>query len=325
MLKVAKSGPADIVLVLTVGSNIRYDGNTIGHTNKVTVVEEVLKRFTKFLRVTLAVIGAFCLITLSAHGEPVYPGGHNIASDYQLNDTLLALSDTLIISRMITNNDSYALTGLYISDNFPPAATIIDYDLQVGSIQVTPAFTDKQPNAVLPGYDSYWWQIDDLQNPSGVHDTVDPGETVYLTVRLSFDSVGSYSFPLHTVVFMGDNIPFFATGDTIYARTYIPSDVDDQGDALYLNPVHFEFSQGYPNPFNSSVSIRYLGKNLVGKKIELRIRNLLGQVVHQTSIIARTDSGVLLWEAPKLISSGVYFYVLTCQSNASTGKIVLIK
>lgn len=287
-------------------------------------VEQIVSR-AKNSKIFLFVLGLLFLELSQAKAETVYPNGYNILADYQLSDTLHPLTDTLIISRTFTNNEGFSLTGLYFSDNLPPAATIVDYILQVGSVSLTPAFSDRQANAVVSEYDTYWWQIDDPQNPGGVHDTVGPGETISLTVRLLFDSVGTYSFPLHSTVFMGDTISFFATGETLYIRTFIPSDVEDPDDDKSLIPVRFEFSQGYPNPFNSSVSIRYSGENLSGKRVVLRIVNALGQIIHQTSVTAVADAGSFRWEAPGSLSSGVYFYQLECQSATATGKLIMIK
>lgn len=275
--------------------------------------------------IALILFGWLCLGPSSANGEDVYPAGYSITSNYQLSDSLLALSDTLIISRSIVNSESFDLIGLYFSDNFPPAATIIDYNLEVGGAPVIPAFTDGQADVVVSGCDVHWWPIDDPQNPGGVHDTVGPGETVSLTVRLLFDSVGSYSFPLHTTVFRGDATSFFATEDTLYVRTFIVVDVEEGEDNKSLNPVRFELSQAYPNPFNSTVSVRYSGVSITGKSIELKITNILGQVIHEVSVRAVSDVGSLQWETPRSISSGVCFYRLECQSAAVTGKMILIK
>ena len=277
------------------------------------------------IKFALVTTSALCLCSSVTFGETVYPEGYNITSDYQLSDSLLSVSDTLIISRTIVNNESFDLTGFYFSDNFPPAASIIDYNLQLEGVLVTPAFTGGHVNVIVSGCDAYWWQIDEPQNPDGVHYTVAPGETVTLTVRLLFDSVGTYSFPLHTTAFRGDTISFFATGDTLYARTFIISDVEEGDNDNSLNPVRFKLSQAYPNPFNSTVSIRYSGVSITGKSIKLKITNILGQVVHQVSFRAVADAGSFRWETPGSLSSGVYFYQLECQSATSTGKMTLIK
>ncbi|MCX6143203.1 MAG: T9SS type A sorting domain-containing protein [Ignavibacteriales bacterium] len=88
-------------------------------------------------------------------------------------------------------------------------------------------------------------------------------------------------------------------------------------------PTSFELSQNYPNPFNPSTTIRYMLP--MSGKVNLRVYNLLGQVV-ETLVEQQQNAGayVVVFNASRL-SSGTYFYKLETDQYSVTKKMMLLK
>ena len=108
---------------------------------------------------------------------------------------------------------------------------------------------------------------------------------------------------------------------------------DDCPDSLSLNsvsnPIKYEISQIYPNPFNPNVNIKYKISKL--SKVELSIYDLNGRMVNKlVDDILLPGSHTSTWESigisGKKVSSGLYFVELKVGGNtAGFTKMVLIK
>ena len=107
--------------------------------------------------------------------------------------------------------------------------------------------------------------------------------------------------------------------------------IDYNGDFNYSNiievnvniPIGFELLQNFPNPFNSSSTIRYqLPKD---DFVNLIVYDVLGKEV-KTLIEENENAGYysVLLNADDL-SSGIYFYKLTTSTYNSTKKFILLK
>jgi hypothetical protein len=91
-----------------------------------------------------------------------------------------------------------------------------------------------------------------------------------------------------------------------------------------LVPKQFQLDQNFPNPFNSTTTIRL--SLLEPSIIQLSVYNVSGQLI-ESLVKDRKDSGeyFVFWDAANL-SSGVYFYQLCINGKiAETKKAILIK
>ena len=61
----------------------------------------------------------FCIPGHSLGQETVYPEGHDIVVTYELSSSDLEVGDTLLVTRTVTNNESFGLTNLYLAENLP--------------------------------------------------------------------------------------------------------------------------------------------------------------------------------------------------------------
>ncbi len=256
--------------------------------------------------------------------DTVYPNGYSISCRYSLSDTIIEYPEMVMITRTIVNRESFPLTGLYLSENLPSGLSAFGYSLGINGLSTGSPFVDANPNEIISGCNSYYWLLDDPTEPSGAHDTLYPGDSLVCHFSVTPDSAGLFKLPLHTAVFYGNSISFFATDDTLTLRVQTPLDVDNPGDGSLL-PARFITSQGYPNPFNASVRIQYSGENIVGEKLTLVIRNLLGQEIKRETVNVASESGELQWTPETSLSSGIYFYKLEAGQATYSGKLVLVK
>ncbi len=90
-----------------------------------------------------------------------------------------------------------------------------------------------------------------------------------------------------------------------------------------VSPGNYELSQGYPNPFNPTTTIRY--RVPVTTHVTLTVYNSLGQEV-ATLVDGEVTAGEhqVLFDAGRF-ASGVYFYRMKSGNFAQTRKLALIK
>ena len=90
----------------------------------------------------------------------------------------------------------------------------------------------------------------------------------------------------------------------------------------------FMLSQNYPNPFNPSTRIRYSLAEY--GNYSLKIYNITGLLIKTL----RSGSGqpgqyTVLWDSTnergEKVTSGIYFYQLSTQSNFTSNKMILMK
>ncbi|NLI16035.1 MAG: T9SS type A sorting domain-containing protein [candidate division Zixibacteria bacterium] len=98
-----------------------------------------------------------------------------------------------------------------------------------------------------------------------------------------------------------------------------PVDIKD----IQINPVQYSLLENYPNPFNSSTTIRYTIPT--ASPVTLDIYDILGRKV-QTLLDISQPAGEyrVIWNANK-VGSGVYFYRLTTDSNSISRPMILLK
>lgn len=261
---------------------------------------------------------------LSYADDTVYPPGYNITCRYQLSDTLLDLGDTVLITRTLVNHEFFPLSGLFLSENLSPTFDQVSHSTRLNGVTINLTFVDDVADEIVTGYESYYWLIDEPDNPAGAHDTLFAGDSLTTVIALQCTETGTFILPFHSVAFYGNSTSFFATDDTLSVRVQLSSDVEEPGDDQLL-PSRFLTSHGYPNPFNGSVRIYFAGENLAGKQLTLVVRNLLGQRIEEQTIRVTGETGELSWTPATHLSSGVYFYELSVPGTVNTGKLVLVK
>jgi len=96
-------------------------------------------------------------------------------------------------------------------------------------------------------------------------------------------------------------------------------------------PLTFRLDQNYPNPFNPVTTIRFgVPENSSGKNIQLKIFNVLGQVI-STLLNGEIEPGYheIQWNGTNdlgtKVASGVYFYRVSGAGQSLVKKMVLIK
>jgi plastocyanin len=126
-----------------------------------------------------------------------------------------------------------------------------------------------------------------------------------------FVFVNQGTFPYHCSVHI-------SMKDTIFVQG-----ITGIGDQNPTTPDKFELSQNYPNPFNASTKIDF-SLNEAGR-VRLEIFDILGNRIDQL-VDGELSPGSYsyIWNASQR-SSGVFFYRLTLDNVAKTGRMTLLK
>lgn len=152
------------------------------------------------------------ILPVTPAAETLYPSGANIILQYNLSAQSINVGDTLTISRVLVNNESYPISGLYFSENIPSEFGLVDQSVTVNGGDINYEF-DGSLGSMFPGNRCYYWIVDD---PDGsIQNYINPGDSVVVTIRLTCSEAGNYLLPLHTGSFLGNTSGFFATDDAI--------------------------------------------------------------------------------------------------------------
>ncbi|MCP4632697.1 MAG: T9SS type A sorting domain-containing protein [candidate division Zixibacteria bacterium] len=101
--------------------------------------------------------------------------------------------------------------------------------------------------------------------------------------------------------------------------SYKTTDVDEEE----TTPDTYTILNAYPNPFNSSTTLKY---NLPCKNKDnsINIYNITGRKIDEISLDDNKPSGSILWDASKF-SSGIYFARLNGMRTSKMIKLVMMK
>ena len=208
-------------------------------------------------KIYLIIITLFIIILspllLSAE-ELIFPSDSDIICSYEVNSLNLNLDDTLVITRIIINNELFSLTGLYFSENVPLEIHLESYTLTKNGANLSNNY-EVSMNSIYPGFNTMHWIID---NPDGsVDNQVNHNDTVIFTIFLTCSASGLYNFPLHTSSFFddGNTDAFFSFGDS-YSVSYeccsVKGDINydhvgpDVSDITYFVDYIFKGSESPP-------------------------------------------------------------------------------
>ncbi|MCK4359460.1 MAG: T9SS type A sorting domain-containing protein [Candidatus Cloacimonetes bacterium] len=112
------------------------------------------------------------------------------------------------------------------------------------------------------------------------------------------------------------------TSDSIIGNPEKPIIVTFKGTPADIS-LTFDLNQNYPNPFGSTTGISYtLPKS---GHVHLTVYNVKGQLVETlVNNYQEADNYTIKWDASKL-SSGIYFYKLTCHENSIIKRCLIMK
>ena len=275
----------------------------------------------KKLFVHIAVIIAVLAISAFSQ-ETVYPSGSNVLSTYAVSDTEISIADTLIITRVVTNNESFNLENLYFSENIPSELEVTDFDVSINGTPVSYFLSGPMADYLINGYDTYYWVIDSPVASEGASIVINPGDEVELAITVISDTPGAFSLPFHTTVFNGNGSEYFSTSNAVDIEFLLSVDINDETiDQL----PYLLTAKTYPNPFNSAVKIGYLGSIQAGDQINLNLFDILGREIYSNKYSADGNNGEIIWRPDINIGSGVYFYRISSKAESYNGKIIFLK
>lgn len=112
-------------------------------------------------------------------------------------------------------------------------------------------------------------------------------------------------------------------GDFIYSDTLIVSIISDIKKESDTNPNNFFVSQNYPNPFNPSTNIRV--EIPKANEIILKVYDTLGKLVLERNYGDKMPGVYLISFDASHLSSGIYFYSISCGKDFKAQSMVLLK
>ena len=157
--------------------------------------------------------------------DEIHPNSLQLAVDYELSGNSVATDQTLAITRVIRNNESYPITGIYFSDNLPPQFTITFAEISRNGNPVTFESTGPVAGEIENGYDLYRWMIDSPDPGSPTQFSLNPGDSVILYLEVACSEVGDYQLPLHTISGFGNGAGLFAVSGPVALSIVEPADI----------------------------------------------------------------------------------------------------
>lgn len=264
----------------------------------------------------------FCILGHSLAQEALYPEGHDIVVTYELSSSDLEIGDTLLVTRTVTNNESYGLTNLYLAENLPFEFSILSYSLEIDGAAIPHAHSGPLGGEVFPSCNSYRWIIDDPAPDDPANRVLMPGELLELEYAIICITVGNYALPLHTLCAYGDTSGIFTVADSLTV-TFSPG--SRTSEEPYVFPASSCTAPAYPNPFNREVVIDLSNLELPDVTVGLTIYDLMGSKVFDGEYVLTACRQRIHWRPEKNIASGVYFYKLETGAVVSTGKMTFLK
>ncbi len=276
-------------------------------------------------RILLFLIAIFFIITIGVQADDyLHPSGNDVVSTYSISDSVATFGDTIIITRTMTNNEFFMISGLTLSDHIHSDFQIINLTVKIDGTPVDFIFSGAQANLIYQDYNTYHWTLDSPVDGEPVNNLLRPGETLTIQYKAVSTDIGNYAFPLHTSSFIALGQGFFVTSDSLQVRVVLSSGIDDDPETSDLLPNSIT-SIAYPNPFNAEVRVQFEGSGIGGQQIEFEIYNILGQKIHQETVARGTNNGEFSWHSNAQDGSGVYFYKIKTENIGTSGKLVLVK
>jgi len=184
-------------------------------------ISRKMRLFTLFMA-----FGAVLVFSASVGAaETVYPNGYNIVSGYGVSAYNITTSDTLVITRTVRNNESFPISGLYFSENLPPAFQVAAHSITLNGAGITYRYQQNLSDSIIGGYDAYYWVVDDPDSLAAIHNVLSPVDSLSFRLKLTALAPGQFQLPLHTTVFYGNNSGFFSTDD-FYTITVTGDEID---------------------------------------------------------------------------------------------------
>lgn len=177
-----------------------------------------------------------------ASSDDLFPANSQVAITYGVNLTNFGEADTLVITRRFSILQASNITGLFFSENLPPAFEIISNRIELNGNPMAHLTIQSVANPVIPGFVTHYWVI---QSPGGQFPVFGSGDQVLQELRIKITAPGYYLLPLHTSVYVSGGIEFFAIGTPveIMADFEVDQDSDGLSDLEDNCPFHYNPDQ----------------------------------------------------------------------------------
>lgn len=256
-----------------------------------------------------------------SYTDAVYPDDGIVQSDYIISVSPGISTDTVTIVRNILNNNIMGVDSAALLINFPTASQLLEFGLVGESDAVRIQCMGPLENYILTNSYSYIWTIVPAGDSHG--SIAGPEESLEIACKFLVPRAGGLElapqaaiiyFPEQTNYTVSDSILINTRGEEEY-----PGSPDENN-----QPGRFTVLAS-PNPFNSSVRVRFSGEDLKGRKLDFRVFDILGRMVYTSRAVVEFEEGEIIWSPNAEIATGVYFYRIVIDNNHVDGKMILLK
>ena len=132
---------------------------------------------------------------------------------------------------------------------------------------------------------------------------------------------GTYALKIKVIPFIGA-LGSILAGDTVLNDTSLAITIQATSSVGSMNYSRFYGFQNRPNPFSDYTRIGcFCDKSCV---VELKIFNLVGQVIHKEELYASKGKNFFKFDGSGLIS-GTYFYTISNSQEIYSGKLIKVR
>jgi hypothetical protein len=292
-------------------------------------------------------------------GSYIFAGGNNLLSDSCLfkssnngnNWTATRLTNQTINALVVSNNIIYAGTynGIYVSTNQGTNWSLANNGLTNQTIW---SLTKSGNNVYAGTNNGIFLSINNGLSWNNISDSSTSQAVLSIMTYDNYIFVGSYNrgvflstnqgiiwiqknqgfnqiYPINSLFVLSNYIFAGTNGQSVWRR-HLSEIIGIQQIGSSV-PDKFSLSQNYPNPFNPSTNIRYtIPSNVKGEMsdVQLVVFDILGKEI-ATLVNEKQNAGTYETtfdtSGSSRLTSGIYFYRLTCEDFSETKRMVLIK
>jgi hypothetical protein len=251
----------------------------------------------------------------------VFPDDAPVELNYTLSLSTGISTDTLTIERTINNYNDLSADSIIALVVLPPSSELSDLKItgKTGSIKTD--CLGPLENYIEPNTISYMLTVRaDDETLAGF---LEPGETLGLSYKILVPHGELTDFPLHAAIVYFPGETFYTVSDSIEIDDGIDEGLIENTETGNV-PNQLSVSVS-PNPFNSSVRLRFFGEGIKGRAVDFRVFDILGRSIYSEQMVAESDGGEIVWSPSSGTATGIYFYRLSVDNKRADGKLMLLK
>jgi len=168
-------------------------------------------------------ISILMVVGVALGQETLLPQNYNITVNYSMNTLNFEQNGTAWVTKIVTNNESFPLTGMYMTECVLRGLTFEPIYATLNGTPIDFYVYGPLTNELLPNFNVYR-MVFDFPDQGGPNNIINPGQNLRMLYKIVQNPPSGFYLPFHTTCFYGAGTGFFTTADTVYIPSY-PLDV----------------------------------------------------------------------------------------------------